>query len=426
MKAYILPSGVTVSPFNDPASQVLIRNRTIEQHQRATLEKAGFAVQPIRDLGEIDADSGLIVSDHLFFSSALLKKFLAAVGERTGVSVLALAKCGFTDFSAPLQDVRIEDAEGAARVVYGMYAFRGARPTASTLDGAARVTVAIEEKLQRNERVERLTEGKVRFDVYQTREFAFQITHWSHVLWANMYSLYEYWMTPSLRTWAWFVWGLLKAHSLNRWKIAGKLVRKGKRCDIHPSAVVEASVLGDGVRIGRHASVFGCWLGNGAEVADGAQLFGSVLGEHAVAGDGARFIFCVLYPRAFVSHYMQACLIGRGTMMTPYSYLLDMKMGKDIRVDYRGRRVPSGKQILGSCLGHGVFLGTGIWFEPGLEVPNGYVIVRDTEEVVREVPKGLPPGAPLIARGTTIMPRPAPKAPENATDAPPKPPSPAE
>ena len=416
MNAYIVPSGVTVSPFDDPASQSMIRNRTVEAHQRATLEKAGFAVQPVRDLSEIDADSGLIVADHVFFSPALLKKFLAATKDRPGVSVLALTKCGFTDFSTPLQDVRIEEAEGASRVVYQMYAFRGGRPTAAALDGAARVPIAIQEKRQRNERVERLTEGKITFDVYLTREFVFQVTHWNHILWANQYSLYQYWMTPSLGMWAWFAWGFLKAHSLNPWKIAARLVHKGRRCDIHPSAVVEASILGNGVRIGRQASVFGCWLGDGAEVADGAQLFGSVLGEHAVAGDGARFIFCVLYPRAFVSHYMKACLIGRGTMMPPYSFLLDMKMGKDIRVDYQGRRVPSGKQILGSCLGHDVFLGTGVWFEPGLEVPNGYVIVKDPADVVRRIPKGLPPGVPLLARGDTIVVRPSPGASDPAKD----------
>lgn len=407
MKAYLYASGVQVSPFNEPVAQTLIRNQTLERHQDEALRRAGFAAQRIRSLDEIDESSGLLLSDHVFVSAELLRKFLTQVAGRPGVFALALPACGFTQFTVPVQDALVEPTGEGSQVVYQVYAFNHTRPTEGGLPSAVRVPIRIKERRFGNERVERLTEGRTTFSYYLTREYAFHINHWSHILFANLYSIYHYWADPSAAMILRFLWGIIRAHSLNRWKIMGKLVRKGKNCDIHPSAVVEASVLGNGVKIGRHAAVFGSWLGDGAEVATGGEVIGSVMGEQAVLGNAARLVYCVLYPRALVGHQpMQGCLVGRNTMAAPASYLIDMKLGKEISVEYQGRRVSAGKSFLGSCLGHNVFLGTGVWFEPGLEIPNGYVIVRDPDQIVRYIPKDLPPGAPLIARGNRIMERP--------------------
>ncbi|MBI1747266.1 MAG: hypothetical protein HYR55_11835 [Acidobacteria bacterium] len=407
MKIFLYPSGIKVTPFNDPVSEIPIRNQTLEWHQRDAARRAGFVVARIQRLEEVDEPSGLLISDHVFFSAEILKKFLDAVAKRPGLWALAIPTCGFTEFTTPVQDVLVEPLGESTQAVYQIYAFNNLRPTAESLSSATRLPIRIKERRMGMDRVERVTEGRSSFAYYVTREFAFHVTHWSHILFANLYAVYYYWANPSPRMVMHFLSGLLRAHSINRWKIMAKLVRKGKHCDIHPSAIVEASVLGNGVKIGRHAAVFGSWLGDGAEVASGAEVIGSVLGENAVASSGARLVYCVLYPRALVGHQpMQGCMVGRGTMAAPATYLIDMKLGKNIRVEHQGQRVSVGKQFLGSCLGHNVFLGTGIWFDAGLEIPNGYVIVRDPDQIVRHIPKDLPPGEPLIARGDTLMLRP--------------------
>jgi len=66
--------------------------------------------------------------------------------------------------------------------------------------------------------------------------------------------------------------------------------------------------------------------------------------------------------------------------------------------------VSTGKRFLGSCIGHHAVIGAGVWLDSGLEIPNGYHLVRDPDQMVRRVPKGLPTGKPLIVRDGTIIP----------------------
>ncbi len=133
MKAYLYASGVQISPFNDPVAQTLIRNQTLEWRQTEALRQAGFVAQRIRSLDEIDEPSGLLLSDHVFVSAELLKLFYAQAATRPGISALALASCGFTEFTTPIQDVLIEPGGGGTQVVYQIYAFNHTKPTEAAL-----------------------------------------------------------------------------------------------------------------------------------------------------------------------------------------------------------------------------------------------------------------------------------------------------
>ena len=65
---------------------------------------------------------------------------------------------------------------------------------------------------------------------------------------------------------------------------AGTVV--GARSDIGAGAVVEGSVVFDGVRVGPGAVVRDSILGSGAEIAGGAVLDGVVIGDGACVGPG--------------------------------------------------------------------------------------------------------------------------------------------
>src|SRR5712692_3865726 len=170
MKAYVYPSGIRITPFDDPVAQTLIRNRTLEEQQADALRRAGWAVQRVASLDDIDEPSGLLISDHVFISAELLRKFRAAAGARPGLSALALASCGFTQFTVPIQDALTETVNGQSQVVYQVYAFNNTRPKPAELKAAARVPITIKEQRMANERVERVAEGRASFDVFLTRE----------------------------------------------------------------------------------------------------------------------------------------------------------------------------------------------------------------------------------------------------------------
>jgi NDP-sugar pyrophosphorylase family protein len=61
----------------------------------------------------------------------------------------------------------------------------------------------------------------------------------------------------------------------------------GARCEVGPRALVEASLLLDGVKVGAGASVTGCVLGEGVTAGPGARLDGAVVGDGASVGPGA-------------------------------------------------------------------------------------------------------------------------------------------
>ena len=73
------------------------------------------------------------------------------------------------------------------------------------------------------------------------------------------------------------IWAVLRARSLRPQKVGAKLGRRGKRCRIHPSAVVEGCWLEDDVEIGANAVVRGCVIGHGVIIEDLAMVEFSVL-----------------------------------------------------------------------------------------------------------------------------------------------------
>ena len=77
----------------------------------------------------------------------------------------------------------------------------------------------------------------------------------------------------------------------------------------------------------------------------------------------------------------------------------------DVKVKHEGRVVDSGKKFLGICVGHGSVLGTGLWVQSGVEIPNDYILVRDRSAIVTKIPDGME-GKTLSLHGDGVL-RPA-------------------
>ncbi|MFC1890652.1 hypothetical protein ACFL4G_12940, partial [Thermodesulfobacteriota bacterium] len=173
--------------------------------------------------------------------------------------------------------------------------------------------------------------------------------------------------------------------------------RIGRGCRIHPTATVEGSILGRGVTIGAHATVFGSCLGDGAVVEMNAIVRNSVMGAGTTLTSNCRINFCVLYPDAMAGQsLLQVSILGERAVLMTSGFTFDMKITRPINVDFRGERVSLGTKYIGCCFGHESVIGAGVWLNAGLEVPNGYMIVREGERVIRRVPPGLPPRVPLV------------------------------
>jgi hypothetical protein len=71
--------------------------------------------------------------------------------------------------------------------------------------------------------------------------------------------------------------------------------------------------------------------------------------------------------------------------------LRDPYLERDVMVTDGGQRVPSGRRVLGPCIGHEAVIAAGVKLAPGMEVPAGAYLVTDPDGVIRRVAK--PPEA---------------------------------
>ncbi len=225
-----------------------------------------------------------------------------------------------------------------------------------------------------------------------------QVDHWLHILRTN-------WMAMSciiarevrgfsrMPWWskAWkFLKLLLKVRSLRPDRLARGLSHFGEGCRIHPTAVIEASVLGDNVEVGPFSVVRGSLLGDGVRIEEHATINASVLGAGARVGRRGTANLCVLYDGAFVGagNGFQASIFGEGCFLAWSVTVFDISFGKPIRVWHRGEKVSSETFFLGAAIGHRARIGGKVQIGYGAEVPNEALVVADSDVVLRNWQEG--------------------------------------
>lgn len=414
MKAYVMQSPVSISPFHEPAGEaVRVLGQRLKDRQAEVLSRVGVETFWVKDLSEVPAGESLVLMDNVFFTRRAILSFVRAARKVPGNAVLALPDSAYCREKRPLQeDLIVEPGEdGRDQYLFNIFLLRSQAATIRELrDSSKRVVVALKEKVFRPPNLEILgvTEG-VDVSYAFTRQAVMHICHWSHILDAHFQALFEFWLDVNWKKALSYLWRALTAFSLKKWKIAGRLVYKGRKCDIHPTAVVEASVLGDRVRIGPHALVRGSVIGNNVKVDEHAEVMFSAVSDNCVCAWRSRVNFSVLYPRSLVSYpAVQTCVVGEGAVHTGGAYPIDMKLdflnrNVEVPVLHHGKVVGSGKQFLGVCLGHRSVVGTGQWLTCGLEVPNGAFLVRDSLDVIKRVPEDVPMGEPMALRDGKVI-----------------------
>lgn len=412
-RAFVLASGSSIDPFGDPPSDAWIVDRRLGDLQRDVLRDCGITeVAVISDLSLLPSGGApfLVLGDDLFVTRALLRDFLAALQRDAGnasVRRLALPDSRILTESAPLQDlVRGTGSDGKGWAGYPLWiAHFGV--TREDLEGAAPLVIDPREETKSLKGVPKVFAETGELSFAFTARVAMRVQHWVHVLKANhlamMAGIAELKDRSKLRNALAIFWIALKSFPPNEARVMRALVQRGKGVKIHPSAVVEASILGDGVKIGAHAVVRGSVLGANVTVGDFAYVQMSVLGPGAVVTKRATAEFAVLYPEAVLGHYAQMSVLGRAAFVATEAILLDMKGKGDVPVEHRGAQVSSGQRFLGACIGHGAFVGAGVFLRHGIAVPNGASLVKHPEEIVGAI---LPAadGKPCVVRDGKAVP----------------------
>lgn len=384
MKALMLRTGRPIPPLLDEPGQEQVLGRSLAEVQQEELLAAGL--DPVEEAPS--SEPYLVFSDRTWFTRGTLRRFIEAA---SGPARLRVEHPGFLALSGALQELPSPGVYELALVAAGGEPSFEQPPLTVDL-GFEEGDPPTEHPAMAHAMPESLAVSDA--EVHQ-------LDHWSHILrvnWLAMASTIQRekrgFEASNLFVKIWKVLGLLlRARSLNEFKLAAALSHVGKGCRIHPTALIEASVLGDGVEVGPYAVVRGSVVKDGARIEDFAAVNMSVIGAGARVGRRGTANLTVLYPGAMVSsgNGYQGCLFGRDSFSAWSNTAFDISFSGPVKVLHRGERVSSGTHFLGACVGHRVRLGGQVTLGYGAEVPNDGFVVGAAQKVLRHWEDGPSP-----------------------------------
>jgi hypothetical protein len=153
------------------------------------------------------------------------------------------------------------------------------------------------------------------------------------------------------------------------------LNRKGKNCNIHPSAVVEGCILGDNVIVGANAVLRLSIIGSDTHISDSAVVTYSVIGERNYVSALNQLSFCLTYEDVFTIHGpYQFSVFGRSTAVFA-TINCDIRLDeKTISIETSNGVLDSEQHLLGIAYGHGSKVGASNIIASGRLVPNKTIL----------------------------------------------------
>lgn len=413
MKAYVLKTGTRILPFDEDVGEAAVGNVRLADWQSRILRDHGFEVVPIDRLEEATETPCLLVQDKLFFSHWALRHFLKkarVAGRSVGA---AMPEGGYTAFTRACQEYPArDDATAEAKIVPYALWYLTERPTEALLRSVASIVITIEDRPLAMGDIDYMGVANL-----ATPSFNFaallHMEHWVHIWMANLFAIPLEWIRLLFRTTTWsawmrvglvnwlkivprILWGAVRGLTLDPykifWNVFGGFNVMGKKCNIHPTAVVEGSILGDRVKVGPFCIVQASILGDDVKIAGQTVVAASVMGRKSTTSTQGIFAASMCYEEAMTGR-AQLVVQGRRSFMAGLSRFFDTKLGEEVKVEHKGKIVGSGLAFLGGAVGHRARIGAGVWLGTARSVPNDYKVILDPQHTISTIPTDLDPKA---------------------------------
>lgn len=376
MRAYIIKGEKKIEPFNEYPRDCLIKNKKLSTLQKEILRDINLELVFVQGTSQInDKDDYLIVNDNVYFTRRLLEEFIIRSQKQQSGTVCAL-KSGVSALRTIIatQDVRIYPDYIDYDLCY---------VPEKRFRGESRSLIINPESIYTGISMPQHICGSEKYLIPITEKAIIQIDHWVNLWTANIFALLEKVAILGKTSKFKLVVSAFKSRSFNRWKILSRLNEIGRNCDIHPTAYVEGSIIGDNVTIGAGAIIRESIIDRNAFVGNGVVVEGSVIGARSTIYTG-HIIFSVLFSGVFtVAQMVSASLIGKNTFIGSGVILTDFRLdGRNVMVIKNEAKVDTGNQFVGSCLGHGVYLGSGCIIAPGRMIQQGIRIMPDKNRII--------------------------------------------
>jgi len=377
MRAYVTGTDKTIGPFGDHPGDCLILNRRLRDHQQEVLRNLKLEPVLVPEGAPID-DPGehVVIGDSLLFTPELLAQFIRRSRELRSNTACAL-KRGIATLrsAAAIQDVTNHPDSVEYPLRYS--------PDAA-LRGETQLVVVDPDEFHLDLPMPEHMFGSTAYRLPLADLLLVGIDHWVNLWTANVAMLLaegaRLQKASNLRR-----LGLaLKARSTSQWKVLAHTNAIGRNCDIHPTAYIEGSTIGDNVVVGAGSVIRESMIGDGTFIQNNVVVELSVVGENCNIRNGATAQYSCLYPGAFtMTRLISASLCGRDTFLGDGVVLTDFRLdGETVSVVRDGEMVDTENRIVGCCLGHSVYLGAGCVVAPGRAIPNGWQVVPGEQRVI--------------------------------------------
>ncbi|MGQ0601278.1 MAG: DapH/DapD/GlmU-related protein [Anaerolineales bacterium] len=392
MRKIIIRDERHIHPFNDEARDLRIQNKPLWLHQRDTLSRyvdQELEVTSLYAVPHTVTREAIVYRDNLFFDQEYIDLFIAEA-KRTGRPCRAAFSTDnrtFIQHALPLATSYIHS--GKLYFADLWYFPQGVDPD------AAPEPIIIDFKTREI--------GFYRVPTYMSNDkgdLVYQvpmrgliaIDAWVHIFIADaVYGLFGRGARFEDR---------LDRDVLYNMKVLGRallegkqvlqcseLVKIGKNCIIHPSAVISGpAIIGDNCTIGAGVVIENSTIGDNVNISQGCQVMLSTVGDGAFLPFRSALFLTTLMEHSIVAQNtcLQMCVIGRRTFVGAGSTFTDYNLlTMPIRaMNGDGMLADAGAPVLGGCVGHNCRLGSGLIIYPARTVESDVILFASAERRV--------------------------------------------
>ncbi|MDY6874900.1 MAG: multidrug transporter [Chloroflexota bacterium] len=388
MRKIILRDRHKIFPFNESARDLRVLNKPLWLHQRDVLARYTTEEREVDALMEIDSQrvETLVYRDNLFFDHFFLDEFIQRAREQGKACHVALS---LDDRAITTHAVHVQRGirrEGNVYVADMWYFPHGVEPDVRplTVDTGAREVGYYHVPTHMSD-----DKGDLVYQV-PTKPFC-SIEHWAHTITANViFGVFadgarlerdlEYSTGQLLK----ILWRAM----LERRQVlsSSEVVHIGRGCNIDPTAIIQGpTYIGDNVTIGPGAVICTSVIGDDVDIAQGGHVLLSVVSDRCFLPFRAALFMSVMMEDSMVAQNtcLQFCSIGRNTFIGAGNTFTDFNLvPKPIRATYQGQLEKTGMPVLGGCVGHNCFIGSGMVVYPARAIESDTVMLASDKRRV--------------------------------------------
>lgn len=334
-----------IQPFQEPARILPILGSQLSDFQEEQVRMAGCTLLDVPHRRDLPADCVAWFSEDVVFSAEFLKRAIGMASPTPRRAAYANGDPGFHLFQ-PFSSSNPNDTHHAIEFAFGENLKANIEPAPDVWSPSLFDDIRVPPHGP--------TPHTIRFPVSPL--MVAQMSHWIHVLHANIVMLY------SMR---------------HRHGLLGSRNRVGQNVKIHPTALVEGSILEDGAEVEAFATVLQSFVGKNAKIASHSLFQNCVIGDncHTLVDTHMRRV--VAFSGSTLSNLgIEDVVIGRNVFITTGVGFFQNPPGAPLVVD----GVKIHRPVIGGAIGHDSILGARALMSPGTAIPSKTVVVMRPDE----------------------------------------------